>query len=54
MARQWYLPHSAWFQPYVAGYYASLNGLPTDREYVMRNMDRLLAIGHGKETEDGN
>lgn len=51
MARQWYLPHSAWFQPYAAGYYASLNGLPTDREYVMRNMDRLLAIGQGKETE---
>lgn len=49
MARQWYLPHTPWFRPYAAGYYASLNGFPTDREYVMENMDRLLAIGQGRE-----
>lgn len=47
MFRQWILPHSEWFKPYVAGYYASVNGLPTDRDYVGQNIDRLLAIGQG-------
>lgn len=45
MHRQWYLPHSRWFRPYVAGYYASIHGLPTDREYVLAHEDELLAIG---------
>ena len=35
--------HSEWFKPYVAGYYAHLAGLPTDREYVMAHLDELLA-----------
>lgn len=47
MERPWFLPHSEWFKPFVAGYYASLNGLPTDKEYVLAHMDELLAIGQG-------
>lgn len=49
MHRQWYLPHSEWFKPYVAGYYASVHGLPTDKQYVMSRIDDLLAIGQGRE-----
>lgn len=47
MRRPWFLPHSEWFKPYAAGYYASVNGLPTNREYVMAHVDQLLAIGQG-------
>ncbi len=54
MERQWYLPHSGWFQPYVAGYYAAVHGEPTDRDFVLANIDRLLAIGQGREIENGN
>lgn len=43
--RPWYLPHSKWFRPFVAGYYASVNGLPTDKGYVLSNVDYLLAVG---------
>ena len=35
--------HSTWFKPYVAGYYASLRGDPTDKQYVMEHLDELLA-----------
>lgn len=45
MHRAWYLPHSAWFRPYAAGFYASLHGLPTDRDSVLEHIDELLAIG---------
>lgn len=45
--RQWVLPHSDWFKPYVAGYYASINGLPTNKEFVMPNIDYLIAVGQG-------
>lgn len=48
MERQWYLPHSEWFKPYVAGYYAKIHGLPTDEQYVMSRIDELLAIGQGR------
>lgn len=44
MPRIWMLPHSEWFQPYVAAYYASLQGLPTDRPYVMGNLEALLTL----------
>jgi hypothetical protein len=37
--------HSRWFQPYVAGYYANLQGLPDDRDYVMAHLDELLDYG---------
>lgn len=45
MHRPWYLPHSEWFKPYVAGYYASVHGLTTDRAYVLARMDELIAMG---------
>lgn len=45
MGRQWFLPHSEWFKPYVAGYYAFTHGLPDDKEYVLAHVDELLAIG---------
>lgn len=48
MERQWILPHSEWFKPYVAGYYASVNGLPSDRESVLARIDELIAIGQGR------
>lgn len=36
--------HSDWFKPYVAGYYASLRGEDTTREYVEENLDDLLDV----------
>lgn len=45
--RPWLFEHSDWFKPYVAGYYAHLQGLPESREYVQANLDRLLQYGHG-------
>jgi len=47
MERAWYLPHSEWFKPYAAGYYAHMHGLPDDHGYVMAHLDELLAIGQG-------
>lgn len=49
MDRTWMFGHSQWFKPYVAGYYAYHHGLPHDREYVMANIERLIAIGQGLE-----
>lgn len=51
MERMWFLEHSEWFKPFVAGYYAAVHGLPHDREYVLANVDRLIAIGQGYEEE---
>lgn len=45
LERQWMFEHSEWFKPYVAGYYAAVNGLPTSREYVMANLEMLLTFG---------
>jgi hypothetical protein len=59
MERPWMFDHSAWFQPYVAAYYAvkfagmdptpdyweSLARVP--RETVMTNLDSFLALGLG-------
>jgi hypothetical protein len=42
MERWWMFDHSSWFVPYVAGYYANLAGLPTDREYVEQHAEELL------------
>jgi 5-methylcytosine-specific restriction endonuclease McrA len=47
MERTWLLPHSEWFRPFVAGYYAHQAELPEDREYVMQRLDDLIAIGQG-------
>jgi len=44
MERTFMFEHSDWFKPYVAGYYASLKGLPTDRAYVMDHLNELLTI----------
>lgn len=49
MARTWLLPHSDWFRPYVAGYYAALFGLPDDRDSVEANINALIAMGQGKD-----
>ena len=34
--------HSPWFKPYVAGYYANMNGHPTDKNWVMEHLELLL------------
>lgn len=47
MERPWLFEHSAWFKPYVAGYYAHLRGLPESKEYVKENLERLLQYAHG-------
>jgi hypothetical protein len=47
MHRPWYLPHSEWFKPYVAGYYATVHGLPDDRDYVLARVDELIQLGQG-------
>lgn len=45
MQRQWYLPHSEWFRPYVAGYYAAVHELPADKDSVLAQVDQLIALG---------
>jgi hypothetical protein len=45
MQRLYLFDHSNWFKPYVAGYYAKYYGHPTDREYVMANIESLLDYG---------
>lgn len=45
LSRQWLFEHTLWFKPYVAGYYAHINGLPDDRETVLRNIDHYIAVG---------
>jgi hypothetical protein len=45
LERAWYLPHSEWFKPFVAGYYAFVNGLPSDRYSVLARVDELIEIG---------
>lgn len=53
MERPWMFEHSEWFKPYVAGYYASVHGRETGREYVMANLKELLALGRPKIEEVG-
>ena len=45
MERKWMFDHSEWFKPYVAGYYASQHGHPTDKEWVMKHLEMLLEYG---------
>ncbi len=45
MHRPWFLPHSKWFRPYVAGYYAAVHGLPDNRDFVLAKVDELIALG---------
>jgi 5-methylcytosine-specific restriction endonuclease McrA len=42
MEQGYFLQHSEWFKPYVAGYIASRLGLPHHREYVMVHLEHLL------------
>lgn len=44
LERPWYLPHSLWFRPLVAGYYASIHNLPTDKEYVYNHMSEIIEM----------
>lgn len=40
----WFLEHSSWFKPYVAGFYAKkYEGRDITREQAVAEMDRLLA-----------
>lgn len=47
MARIWMFPHSDWFKPYVAGYYAHRYGANEERAYVLEHLDELIALGQG-------
>lgn len=47
LPRPWILPHSEWFKPYVAGYYASIHGLPDHKPYVLAHVEELIAMGQG-------
>jgi hypothetical protein len=49
MERIWFLPHSEWFKPYVAGYTAHRLGLDDSKEYVMANLTELLDKCNGSE-----
>ena len=43
--RPYMFEHSEWFKPFVAGYYASINNQPTDKNYVMTHLPELLSLG---------
>jgi hypothetical protein len=45
MDQQYMFEHTEWFKPYAAGYYAQRFKLPTDRAWVMNNLERLLLMG---------
>lgn len=46
MDRPWPWPHTAWFLPYVAGYYAwHFGGWDLTRDEVEKRLDELLALG---------
>jgi 5-methylcytosine-specific restriction endonuclease McrA len=45
MERPWMFEHSEWFKPYVAGYYAFVNGYRDDREFVEKYQQGLLNLG---------
>ena len=50
--RSYMFPHSDWFKPYVAGYYAHQLGLPDAREFVLPVVDVLIKIGQGYASAD--
>lgn len=45
MERPFLFEHSAWFKPYVAGYYAFHNKQDDSREAVMARVEELIALG---------
>lgn len=53
MQRSWPWPHSPWFQPYAAAFYASKYlGEELTREQTMKRIDELLALGLEREAEE--
>lgn len=52
MERFWFLPHSTWFKPHVAGYYAQLLGLPYSRIYITENSDEIIQEYRNKVLDD--
>lgn len=45
MEQIWMFDYSEWFKPYVAGYFAYINGYSNDKQYVLDNLDNLLKLG---------
>jgi len=45
LKRMWMFDHSSWFVPFIAGYYAHIQRLPEDRDYVMAHIEELLEYG---------
>ena len=45
LERPWIFDHSEWFKPFAAGYYASLHGFPSDKNYVTEHLNFLLDLG---------
>lgn len=45
MEQPYMFEHSAWFRPYVAGYYAARLGKPTDYGYVFAHEEELILQG---------
>lgn len=52
MEQTWPFPHTEWFRPYVAGYYAQLHDLSTGRPLVLGHVDTLIALGQGRTTRE--
>jgi hypothetical protein len=53
MERVWLLPHSTWFKPYVAGYYAYHYGIEDDKDFVMGRVDELIQMGQSDKNPQG-
>lgn len=54
MNRRWDKPHTEWFQPYVAGYYAWwFRAEELTRDEVLAQLDDLLALEHLQQTIGG-
>lgn len=45
LERPYMFEHSPWFRVYVAGYYAARHGHPTEKAWVMENLEMLLDYG---------
>jgi 5-methylcytosine-specific restriction endonuclease McrA len=45
MHRPWMFEHADWFKPFVAGYYAYHWGIDDSYEFVLCQIEQLLALG---------
>lgn len=52
MEQVWFMPHSGWFKPYVAGYYAHRFGHPEDRKWIEAHLDDLIRLGQGRKEKE--